>query len=236
MNEQHFQQLNEDQINQIFDYTHRLNISYKDVQYEMVDHIASGVEDLMDENPSMTFNRAMYENAGQYAHSFFTDIISNKTKALQKFWLKNFSLFLLKFFTIPRIILTVILFLGFKFVFDNFQYDQIKDFILVLYMLIIVFLLVFRKKRLTEKFTSQYLILESYRKAVNVMLVTFLLVPAWIMSQTFREEYMTPIMNNIHAVFFTSIILILYSSKIVFPQFLKNELSKKYNHLEIKLA
>ncbi|MDP5081340.1 MAG: hypothetical protein NWP87_01700 [Winogradskyella sp.] len=98
--------LTELQIQQLYSFTQKHYVDWYDVQTELVDHLANGIENELEENPSTTFESALNSEFKKFGIMGFNDVIEEKTKALNSYYrklvLKNF----LNFFKLPKIILT----------------------------------------------------------------------------------------------------------------------------------
>ena len=99
--------LTESEIQSLFDFTRKKYVRYRDVQIEIVDHLASGIEELRDKDPEIGFVKALYQVYEGFGIFGFAKIIEAKEKAMSKFWLKKIWKTLLSYFRPPVIIGTV---------------------------------------------------------------------------------------------------------------------------------
>ncbi|MDN3205789.1 hypothetical protein [Algoriphagus sediminis] len=95
-------------------------ISYKgypeiDVQYEILDHVACRVEELMNQNPKLSLNEAFAKAHGEFGVFGFSELEESYKKVIQKRVIKNFSVELKDLFTSLRIIYP----LGLGFIFHQ---------------------------------------------------------------------------------------------------------------------
>ncbi len=103
--------LSKKEINYLFDFTRRKRVRYKDVQIELVDHLASAIEDMMEQDDQMTFEKALEEVYSGFGIFGFAKVLEEKSKAMKIFWRRRVLKCMLRFFKLPRILLTMFLFI-----------------------------------------------------------------------------------------------------------------------------
>ena len=228
------EQLTSQHIEELYAYTDRVHFNYEDLKFEVVDHIATGVEEMMDNNPDMTFSRALYEYSGTLPHSFFGDIISEKSKALKKYWRKKLGLYLISYFTLPKIILTAIITLSLFMIY--LQFGTLSLMILLITIIpAAIFISYRRNKKLLDY--DKYLFIEQYRNVSAAIVGTFCYFNYWTVFDDLFTWAETDYRGGLFISFFIAFQMILYFAYIyVFPQFLKEDVETRYAHLEIKLA
>ena len=228
-------QLTDKQVKELFDYTDRMHIKYKDVQYEIVDHIASGVEDTLAANNKLTFNKALYNYAGTLPMRFFNDLIEEKEKALTQFWNRKFGKYLLGFLNIPRIIASGLLyFISYNLIpFLNFG-------VFTSLVLFIIFTLIefvgFPGDKLIADLDTDYLVIKTYNKTILSLAFGFFGMNFYLIVLEFDLLMSQSWGLAVIAFAVTSITLFSYSVRYVFPKMLKAEIETKYAHHNINLA
>lgn len=101
--------LTESQIQQLYTFTQKHYVDWYDVQTELVDHLANGIETQWQSKPSLTFDDALTIEFKKFGVCGFSDVVEEKTKALNKhYWLLIWKSFK-GFFKVPKIILTLFL-------------------------------------------------------------------------------------------------------------------------------
>jgi len=104
--------LTKTQIQQLYTFTQKHYVDWYDVQTELVDHLANGIEEHLEQNPNTTFESALNSEFKKFGIMGFNDVIEEKTKALNKHYRvlvwKHFK----DFFRLPKIILTLFLIWG----------------------------------------------------------------------------------------------------------------------------
>jgi len=101
--------LTNSQIEQLYTFTQKHYVDWYDVQTELVDHLANGIEDHLEQNPNANFESALNAEFKKFGIMGFNDVIEEKTKALNKHYRKLVWKYFLDFFKLPKIILTAFL-------------------------------------------------------------------------------------------------------------------------------
>ncbi len=107
------------QIDQLFDFTKKHLVEHYDVQVELVDHLANAIEDQWKENPNISFEDALqkeYKNFGVFG---FSGLVEQKQAALQNHYWRIIKKEFISFFSIPKVILTVVMFYVFFQFYSN---------------------------------------------------------------------------------------------------------------------
>lgn len=97
------------QIQQLYTFTQKHYVEWYDVQTELVDHLANGIEEHLKQNPNATFDSALNSEFKKFGIMGFSDVIEEKTKALNKRYRKLVWKYFKDFFRLPKIILTLFL-------------------------------------------------------------------------------------------------------------------------------
>lgn len=111
--------LTEQEINDIFDFTKKHYVEFYDVQVELVDHLANAIEAQWIDNPKLSFEDALQIEFKKFGVFGFTGMVEQKQAELHKYYNKMLWNEVLKFISIPKVILTIALYLGIYFVFKK---------------------------------------------------------------------------------------------------------------------
>ena len=76
--------LSEKQIEQLYKFTRTHFVEHYDLQTELVDHLANGIESQQSSNPVLTFEEALKLEFKKFGVCGFNDVIQEKTKAMSK--------------------------------------------------------------------------------------------------------------------------------------------------------
>lgn len=104
--------LTDTQINELFAFCKRHYVHYYDVQVELVDHLANAIEEKINANPTLSFEKALDEVYKTFGYKGFAGIVEAKTFAIEKQYRKlRYKLFF-AYFTWPKAMFTLMLFLS----------------------------------------------------------------------------------------------------------------------------
>ncbi len=127
--------LDEAQIETLYVFTRKHFVEWYDVQTELVDHLANGIEEQWQENPNITFDEALTKEFKKFGVFGFSEIVEQKTNALSKHYIKEVLTYLKEYFKLPKIIITSF---SVWVVFKLMQLFEHKDYF-VIPMVLIVF-------------------------------------------------------------------------------------------------
>ena len=107
--------LTNQEIEQLFNFTRQHYVEHYDVQVELVDHLANAIEAQWNENPNISFDNALQTEFKKFGIFGFTGLVEQKQNELQKHYNKMLWNEVLKFVSIPKVILTTVLYIGIFF-------------------------------------------------------------------------------------------------------------------------
>jgi len=97
-------QLTEQQIESLYKFTRQHFVEYYDLQTELVDHMANGIEQQWNEHPTLSFEQARDREFKKFGVFGFMEVLEERQKAMQK----NYGRLVLKhvkeYMRIPKII------------------------------------------------------------------------------------------------------------------------------------
>jgi len=87
-------ELSKEQVQQLFAFTEKKRVYWYDLQLELVDHLASGIEEEMTKDPSLSFDQALQRTYTDFGIFGFAKVVQEKAaqvqKASRKMWWKEF--------------------------------------------------------------------------------------------------------------------------------------------------
>ena len=110
--------LNENQLAHLSHSISMKGVNYYDVNLEMTDHIASEVEEEM-ESSGLEFMKAVNKVFLRYSRFHFMNIEDEKTRKIQKQSWRQVKKGFLQFFTIPKVVITISLFIILQYLIEN---------------------------------------------------------------------------------------------------------------------
>jgi len=99
--------LSQEEIDELFLFCYKLKIKEYEVQFEIVDHLASSIEKQLASRPEMLFKEAMIKACKSFGINEFHEFVKSKHQTFRKQFNLLFWKFLGTFFRLPRIILTI---------------------------------------------------------------------------------------------------------------------------------
>ena len=222
-------------IDLIYKEVQRKGVRYYDVQLELVDHIATAIEQQVNdsnESPKESIEREL----SKWSEDRLDQFINEKEKALKRYWYRRAGSYMLAYFRLPKVVLTMALALGLFYLLSDptFYIIWMHRFIsgsFVLYILFIV-LLAFEEYKLSHSYPPPLLTLEAYRRTISggifgISYLFFVLfestdIPAHSFWMAFYVSFALSVS-----------IVVMYGSLFVFPSWLKKESLKYYEHLGI---
>lgn len=149
--------LTPEQIQYIHDFVRRKYVDYYDVQIELVDHIATAIEEKIEANPKLDFYTALQEVYDGFGRFGFVKFVEEKEKQVQWRFRKMYSREVQNFFTIPRVLFTVaFFFLSYQF-YKVSPYVVSKNVTLILFTFLVFFQIVgyvWEKNKLRKELIS----------------------------------------------------------------------------------
>ncbi len=95
------------EIDEIYEFTKRHYVEWYDVQTELVDHLATGIEDQWKNFPHRSFDQALTREFKKFGISGFYDLVEQKTNALNKLYRRQIWIYFKDFFGLPKVIITL---------------------------------------------------------------------------------------------------------------------------------
>jgi hypothetical protein len=149
-------ELTKEQIDHLFKFTEKKFVRWYDLQVEIVDHLATKIEEIMTNNSSLSFETALQRVYNEFGIFGFAKVVQQKEIALARasrtLWWKSVA----DFFTWPKIAFTAFVFMG------SWQLGQMFDTAILEIVFIVIYLItaaVLFKKELRMKSSSKKLLL-----------------------------------------------------------------------------
>ena len=153
-------ELSKEQIDELFTFVEKKYVRYIDVQYELVDHLASGIEEEMTNDSSIDFRTALDKVYNRFPITGFDQFLTEKEKAMQKYWRRKQGDIFKQYFTLPKVFLTIMLLVLFgSLSLVNTDWSVGLMIFLNVSAMIYIFFVVFPKN---NENTSRYLVLEKF--------------------------------------------------------------------------
>lgn len=102
-------QLTKEQIQNLYTFTKNHNVEWHDLQTELVDHLASDIENIWQKEPSLTFEQARYKATIKFGIKGFAKFVNERERVLTKKYNKMNLKYLFEHFKLPKLLLTTTL-------------------------------------------------------------------------------------------------------------------------------
>ena len=100
-------EINTQQIEQLYAFTRKHYVEHYDLQTELVDHLALGIEQQWQDHPERSFNHALQMEFKKFGVFGFTEIVEQRQKALSKKYAKFIWQYLKEYLTLPKCVFTL---------------------------------------------------------------------------------------------------------------------------------
>ena len=147
--------LRKEQIENLYKFTRQHYVYHYDVQTELVDHLANDIEEVWKENPKISFENARNKSFKKFGVFGFMDVIEAKQKQMNKRYRKIMWRFFKEWLTLPKIIITTLLFFLYLFVLKSITLTYGAIVATILYAIYDVFYLAKTRKRNKNKIKKQ---------------------------------------------------------------------------------
>lgn len=232
--------LSEQEINQLFDFTKKHFVDHYDVQVELVDHLANAIEMEWETNPAISFSDALDKEFKKFGIFGFSGLVEQKQSELIKYYNKILWTELLKFVSIPKIIITVfIYFMTYFFLQKRGDLAELIISVLLLLSLtvylIYAFLLMAKIKKEQKKEGKSWLLQSVATQVLSLPIIQFSALAYPLLSHLFSKNESLSELGIYFFVFFVvlQIITIYVFMQIVKPRIMQaiSDTQKKYQYI-----
>lgn len=114
--------LSEEQIERLYQFTQQHYVEYYDLQAELVDHLANGIEKQSEDNPTVTFEQALQNEFKKFGVFGFMDVVEKRQSALRKKYNHLVWEHMKTYVKAPKIVLIVVGIFFLKAILSNFSF------------------------------------------------------------------------------------------------------------------
>ena len=201
--------LTDDEIDLLFSFCAKHYVPEYDLQIELVDHLASGIEEQWLENPDIPFPIALNKTFDKFGIYGFSKIKSQKERELRRKYRHLFWQYTLEFYKLPKVILTLaltlVLFSVYRFV-GSFFWVTIAIFASIFAVDLLYFIWIYpRKYKIATKNDKPFLLL-GYLKSRQIGLNIIFQFP--LQSSQLLSHFNYSYLNNMVLMFAASLLLV----------------------------
>lgn len=232
-------QLTKHQIDLLSDFTKKKFVKFEDVRFELIDHLASDIESQLCQYHELSFESALTNAYSKFPITGFYRFTEQKQKGLHKYWNRRLWKILKRYFSIPKVLLTLLIFtvcFNIQLIFPNVRY-QIFYSVCTLLLFVVGFL---EHKKIRKELKEKYLFIQVFTKTVGGVIacsfygLNFFSGNAPLI-RTSHNLIQTNVTIGIISLFLTfNLILIFALLSGEITQLLKDEIKTKYKHLNIE--
>lgn len=221
----------ESQIQELYTFTRAHFVYHFDLQTELVDHLAGGIEEQMAKNPNLTFQEALNKEFKKFGIFGFQDVIVERQKALSKRYWKIIFRFYREFFTLPKILLTLFLSVLLFIVLKNIPLGYQNYAIVVIFLLFLIpsSIKMFNYNRILKKKERKWMLEEMLLTQMGFF--NFLMIPVHLFNIRFEVENFY-ILGFI-AFFTVALLLLFYVMVYIIPPKAEELLAETYPEYNI---
>lgn len=99
--------LTKDQIQELYKFAHAHFVEHYDLQTELVDYLAKGIEAQWEETPKVPFNASLNKEFKKFGVFGFQNVISDKTRLMEKRYWKILLGFYKNYFKLPKVLFLI---------------------------------------------------------------------------------------------------------------------------------
>jgi len=146
--------LTKQHIDRLYQFTQQHYVEHFDVQTELVDHLANGIERRCDENPNLSFEDALKLEFKQFGVLGFSDVVAEKTKAINKRYNKLIWKFFKAYFSWPKVTIFLLIVISVYGILISIPAVYRIDVIVIQFMFLVFLSFVFIVKNMRSRKSS----------------------------------------------------------------------------------
>lgn len=222
--------LSEEQINCLFDFTEKHYVEYYDLQLELVDHLACGIEVQWENDESISFDDALNIEFKKFGIFGFSDIVDQRRKQLLKKYNKMVYQMvfkhLIRFEYIGVLVLSSILYFVGAYFFTKIMFITSMVFF---YGLVIYFMIKqsITYKNKVKKTGKKILLVETIYKNFGSLSLVSVIFNVWIQSLIYID-FNRMYINILFAIIIPILFLFIYVSCYFLPKHSEDILEEMY--------
>ena len=226
--------LTEEETERLFDFCRKHYIPEYDLQIELVDHLASGIEAQCHENPNLPLPVALINTFDKFGISGFSKIKVQKEKELYRKYRRLFWKYTLEFYKLPKVLLTIALtFLLFCIyrVTGNFNWVTIPIFVSILVIDVLYFLWIYPTRYKIRTADQKSFLLINYLNTRQIGINLIFQIP--LQGMQLLDHFNYSYLNNTPIMFISSFAIVcsgilLYVFFIVIPVKIREHFTEQF--------
>jgi len=227
--------LSEKQIQELYSFTVKHYVLHYDLQTELVDHLANGIEEQWVKNPEISFKNALLKEFRKFGVGGFEKVIRKRKMTMEKRYWRLIFRFYKDFFRFPRIVLTIglvfLLTTVFKLTALDFKYDLFLAGIFIIILVSVVEMIRKRKHNELERtrYEKKWMLKDqiySFGNIVNALNCIPIVMNIPMIRNLFPVN--SPWIDIVFAIILVAMILLTYTSLVILPKKAEELLAETY--------
>ena len=199
-----------EETNRLFKFCRDHFVYHYDLQVELVDHLASSIEEQWETNPELSFEDALYNTFRKFGVTGFSKIKEQKQKELTRKYNRLIWKYVFEFFSWPKIVMTAAFTLGLATILklvDNDVWVLVPIFIgLTAFMLYYYFRVFPRNFKSAKVDGKKFLLLEQLKRGQQI---SFLAIQLGIQTPNLSRIFSLDKLQNNFGIFAVSLFIVL---------------------------
>ena len=228
-----------EETEKLFEFCRKHYVAHYDLQVELVDHLATSIEEKWCENPEISFETVLSGTFKKFGISGFSKIKAQKQKELARKYNQLLWKYLREFFSWPKIILTFALTVVLTTIFRLIENDNwvlvpifLSISLFVLYHYLFVFPKNYKKAQVNGK---KFMLLEQMGRG---QAISFALVQLMVQSPTLLRIFKLEVLQNTIEIFGISLLIvllciILYGEMFFVPSKIKEHFKEQFSEFAL---
>lgn len=227
--------ITEEEYERINAFIRKHYVEYYDLQCELADHLANGIEALWEQNPQLSFDDALQQEFKKFGVFGFMQVVEQRQAALYKKYTRLLWHYAKDFLRLPKIFLSIGLVVGMYTVVSHSPVAYSAMLLLLILLSAIMLTGMYRGYRKRVKQTGKRWLLEDliYRGGgMGALLV----LPYQLADFVFDDEVLPAYASVVLAVWFVAVALYQYIILYVIPSKAKEHLMATYPEYKMEIS
>jgi len=223
--------LTSEEIENLYEFCYFRSVFHYDVQVEIVDHLASAIEELWKTNPELPFEETIYMLGEQFGGDLgFAQIKKEKEKALRKKYRRLLWQYVGDFYKFPKIMITLTMALSIYLTLYFSENDQwIIVSLVVIFFSFTFFYFYYRRTHQHLKIKDGYTFLLSEIRSVNgVLYYTVIVGGGTFIREASHESHFSTAGSIIFSVCISMYLVLLYGDCFFIAKKIKEHFEEQF--------
>ncbi len=198
------------------------------MQHELVDHLACDIEELQVKDENNSFEKAY----AKYPITGFTNLKDAKVKAMNKYWGRIYWQYIKEYFTLPKVLISIMLFWSYFKLFSLFEGRAAIPFFIFGFV-ISIYNSIWLHKKFKTKENNKYLVINSFIGLFGGIYFIPIMIGSNFGNGLAMANYSLNAIVGLTIVA-TYMTLISHASFYYFPNRLESELKNKYPYIQFQ--